>query len=283
MFANILDVATRPAVPIFFMISGYFFLGDASPQRRHFIRILSALVFYSALALAYRYILGYGPPIEDLPLLIVRPAFYHLWFFYAIIAVYMLMRATRVRTDRSAFVVILFTMVAFNPSVVGLPMVRVPPGFLDGNMIYYFGYACIGGCIRQVHIPRWSRGLCAAIYLAASAGIVVATARASSAAGAFDGYFYQYTNSLVIVQSVALFCAVRTTKSTWPFSRLIAELSLPIYGIHALVLDLRIGLGILNGEFSAFLAIPAAFALALLVSLAAGVLIRRADRRNLVH
>ncbi|WP_072053836.1 acyltransferase family protein [Obesumbacterium proteus] len=49
-FANYLDSISRICVPLFFMISGYFFFGEKKPSRKHFIKILSSLVFYSLFA-----------------------------------------------------------------------------------------------------------------------------------------------------------------------------------------------------------------------------------------
>ena len=51
--ANILNSASRVSVPLFFMISGFLFFGERSAQPRHFIRIVSCLLFYSAISLLY--------------------------------------------------------------------------------------------------------------------------------------------------------------------------------------------------------------------------------------
>ncbi|NUW61966.1 acyltransferase family protein, partial [Cronobacter muytjensii] len=89
-FANLLNSASRVSVPLFFMISGYLFFGERSAGQRHFLRIALCLVFYSAVALAYIALLT---PINgelSLKLLLQKPVFYHLWFFFAIIVIYLL-------------------------------------------------------------------------------------------------------------------------------------------------------------------------------------------------
>ncbi len=49
-FANIIDSATRSCVPLFFMISGYLFLGSRAPKFRHILRVVSSIAVYSAVA-----------------------------------------------------------------------------------------------------------------------------------------------------------------------------------------------------------------------------------------
>ena len=87
--ANILNSASRVSVPLFFMISGFLFFGERSAQPRHFIRIASCLGFYSAVALLYITLFTSINPVISLKYLLQKPVFYHLWFFFAIIVIYL--------------------------------------------------------------------------------------------------------------------------------------------------------------------------------------------------
>lgn len=293
MFANIVDSFTRACVPVFFMISGYFFLGDAAPRRKHFVRIVAALAFYSLIALAYRWAIGQDLGFRDLVSIAVSPAFYHLWFFYAIITVYLLMKVVRVRDGGTwTMAIIIAAMLVLNPSVFEMSSLlgrayQAPlPGFLDGNLVYYFGYACIGACFRRFgsapRIPHLGAVL-AALYVVSSVAIAAATFGKSAEASAFVNTFYAYSNNLVVLQSVALFGAIHQSRTTWPLSQIISDLSLPIYGLHALILDTRYGFGLMDRDVSAFVVLPASFFLALAVSAVIGRAVSHVDQGKLVH
>lgn len=293
VFANLVDSFTRACVPLFFMISGYFFLTDTAPRRRNFLRIGTALAFYSVVALAYRWLVGQDISLRTILSIAVSPAFYHLWFFYAIITVYFLMTIVRLREGGAGtMAMIIAAMLVLNPSLfdisaaLGFDVELASPGFLDGSLIYYFGYACIGGCFRRLEPDRSRSGVAVGlllIYVVSSVGIMAATHVASVNAGTFASTFYAYENSLVILQSVALFGAIHQSGNTWPFARRLAAVSLPVYGLHAVVLDRRNGLGVLDMEVSAFVALPVSFVVALAISAALGGAIRRLDRARLIH
>jgi surface polysaccharide O-acyltransferase-like enzyme len=93
--ANILNSASRVSVPLFFMISGFLFFGERSAQPRHFIRIAACLGFYSAVALLYITLFTSINAGLSLKYLLQKPVFYHLWFFFAIIVIYLVSRSFR--------------------------------------------------------------------------------------------------------------------------------------------------------------------------------------------
>ncbi|MFX4994063.1 acyltransferase family protein, partial [Acinetobacter baumannii] len=50
LIANVVDSFTRVCVPLFFMISGYLFFSNKTVKIKNFIKILTALTFYSFIA-----------------------------------------------------------------------------------------------------------------------------------------------------------------------------------------------------------------------------------------
>ncbi len=81
------EFASRVSVPLFFMISGYLFFGDAAPSRA-----ISCVSAYVCFFIAHRtalhcavYLHQYGVSAEKL---LQKPVFYHLWFFFAIAVIY---------------------------------------------------------------------------------------------------------------------------------------------------------------------------------------------------
>src|SRR5471030_564318 len=119
MVANLLNSASRVCVPLFFMISGYLFFGEKSAAKRHFLRIGLCLLFYSVVSLIYIYSLtniGFWPSLEHI---LQKPVFYHLWFFYAIVVIYLLSPFIRVKevTGNYVLVVGVFLGVLANPQL----------------------------------------------------------------------------------------------------------------------------------------------------------------------
>src|SRR5471030_2661030 len=53
LLANVLNSASRVAVPLFFMISGFLFFGHRPAGKKQLLRMACCLLFYSLVALLY--------------------------------------------------------------------------------------------------------------------------------------------------------------------------------------------------------------------------------------
>ena len=294
MFANILDSFTRACVPIFFMISGYLFFSSRSgPRSRHLVRLVSATLFYSSVGLLYRFSAGSDITWKSVVAIFYSPSFYHLWFFYALLPVYLLMMVVRLRgAEPWRLMPVLVLILVLNPSstdilpFLGMNYSVSGPGFLDSNLLAYFLYALLGvliGGLDEKHFSRISLAASLAIYSAASVLIATFTYLETSQAGAFIGKFYEYANAFVVVQAISLFVVFRHCSFHLAGLSLISALSLPVYGIHAFLLEKPGSLGLLAQGFPASAVILMSFVAAVSVSLALGLIIRRADRAGLVH
>ena len=118
--ANILNSASRVSVPLFFMISGFLFFGERSAQPRHFIRIAACLGFYSAVALIYITLFTSISPGLSLKYLLQKPVFYHLWFFFAIIVIYLVSPLIQVKNVSEKMLLALMVVIGIiaNPNTV---------------------------------------------------------------------------------------------------------------------------------------------------------------------
>ena len=118
--ANLLNSASRVSVPLFFMISGYLFFGERSAQPRHFLRIGLCLLFYSTLA--FLYIVFFTSINGELSLrnLLQKPVFYHLWFFFAIIVIYLVSPLIQVKEVSGKMLLALMVVIGIiaNPNTV---------------------------------------------------------------------------------------------------------------------------------------------------------------------
>lgn len=241
--ANFLDSASRVCVPLFFMISGYLFFGERSAQPRHFLRLILCLVFYSAVSLAY---ITWLTPISEgqsLQTLLQKPVFYHLWFFFALIAVYLFSPLIQVKTISPRYAVLLILLVGIiaNPNtpeqltsnVQWLPVNL----FIAGDTIYYLLYALLGRALGVMETDkRWVSWMAGILFLACICAITAGTRRIVEAQGQFHDLWYQYAGPLVFIAAISLFVLFKNCLNQRPLPGLsvIARHSLPVYGFHAL-------------------------------------------------
>lgn len=93
---NILNSASRSAVPLFVMLSGFLLLGKDYPLpdflKRRFTRVLVPAFFWMIAYSIYNFQAGNKPTnwTEAIRGIISGPVHYHLWFIYLIIGLYLL-------------------------------------------------------------------------------------------------------------------------------------------------------------------------------------------------
>lgn len=291
--ANILDSLSRICVPLFFMVSGYLFLGERSPGTKNIVRLVSAIAFYSAIAIAYRFFAGL--PVENqIKQVATSPAFYHLWFLYALVGVYLIAMLLRVReVNLPCALAIGFALFVFlNPQASyffdQVNMTNRGTLALDGVDIYYLLYAIYGALLGRMRINGDNREtrFALGILMACSAATAILTLRHTQSSGEFDSRFYEYNFPFIFGAAISAFALIKSVGSfaSTPVQRtlsLIARLSLPIYGIHALVLDGARRLGLRDFD-NALIDIPLSFTVTLILSAVLGWLIQKLDRKRIV-
>lgn len=285
--ANIVDSATRVCVPLFFMITGYLFLGRRKPGPRHVFRVVASIFAYSILAIAYVWITKGYLPLNRILAMPYEPVFYHLWYLYALLGIYLIASLVTVRTPASvtAITALCILMLVLNDS--GL----APEGSdlaLGGNSIIYLLFAfagfILGNILRTVDPSRTGslRWASLATFCLSIAAIAYFTHKASLAANQFVGEFYNYTHPLVIIAALSCFSWLRLASPGLrlrAFFQRISTHSLAIYGVHALLLDL---LRPIAGtvDHPAGIEMIWMFALVLTGSYLAALILRRADPRQ---
>ncbi|GLR07583.1 acetyltransferase [Mixta theicola] len=288
--ANLLNSASRVCVPLFFMISGYLFFGERSAQPRHFLRIVLCLLFYSAVALIY--ISWLTPISEKLSLLhlLQKPVFYHLWFFFAIITIYLFSPLIQVKPTTARYLVVMVLVVAVlaNPNTADQTTGRfqwLPINlYISGNSIYYLLYALLGRALGTMNTDR--RGvswLAALLFIACVAGISVGTKKELHINGAFSDLWYLYCGPLVFIGALSLFVWFKNCLNQRPLPglALISRHSLPIYGFHALLIHFM-RTHYLDHKQWPLLDITLVFTVTLAGSLLLALALRRLDRHHLV-
>jgi len=289
-WANVLNSASRVSVPLFFMISGYLFFGERSAQPRHFLRIGLCLVFYSVLALLYIWLFTSINLELALRYLFQKPVFYHLWFFFAIVVIYLVSPLIQVRQVKPAMLLVLMavTGIIANPNTVSQKIGGVewlPVNlYINGDTFYYVLYGVLGRAIGTLETQRrrltW---LCAALFAGAVLVISRGTHHELLARGNFADTWYLYCGPMVFIAAASLLVVIKNTLDTRPVPglSLISRHSLAIYGFHAFILHALRTRGL---ELKAWPLLDMAwiFGATLTLSLLLSMGLQRIDRRRYV-
>jgi surface polysaccharide O-acyltransferase-like enzyme len=243
-WANAIDSAARACVPLFFMVTGYLFLKDRAPRPRHLLRVLASIGVYSSLALIVVWIATDRFPLDRIVHILYQPVFYHLWYLYALLGIYLIGSIVNIRPSVSGTSVVVLCILMFILNDAG----ATPFGSvlaLDGQSIIFFLLAVSGAVMGQL-LPTLSSKRQALVRRASFIGfwlIIIAiaylTQGASKAAGQFVKTYYSFSHPLVIGAAFTCFTWLHLAKPPrFIQSALqhISDHSLAIYGVHALVL-----------------------------------------------
>lgn len=288
--ANILNSASRVCVPLFFMISGYLFFGERSAQPRHMLRLVLCLLFYSAVALAY---ITWLTPISEgrsLLKMLQKPVFYHLWFFFALIGIYLLSPLIQVKAVQARYVALLVVVLAVlaNPNTASQSLGRfhwLPVNlYVSGDSIYYLLYALLGRAIGTMETQgRRASWLAATGFIACVIGIALGTKQELKINGAFNDTWYLYCGPLVFIAAISLLVLFKNVLNsrTVPGMAMIARYSLPIYGFHALFIH-YLRTHHYDDMSRPWLDLPWVFGVTLGGSLLLAMVLKRVDKHHLV-
>ncbi len=284
---NIYDSATRWCVPVFLMLSGMLFLNVEKPMPtsriylKYIPRILSALVFWGIFYGIYNLIIlsidGYEAFTAENALDIAKkfifgPPWYHLWYLYAIIALYILTPMFRVfmaaatRKDLE-YVLIVFFLFGLMLPMVKTVLLKIDPTYkINLSIIELTGYA--GYFFAGFYFAKYdiSSKLKYAIHILGVAAVVFTIAITSSisrASGKPDGYWYAYLLPTTMFTSYALFIAFKDVVGKIEFSEkaqsailYLSSCTFGIYLVHDVILKLFWRYGFSASAFDPALSIP---------------------------
>lgn len=249
-FYNFVDSFTRMSVPLFFALSGYIFFYNRAPQGRHFFRLILNIIFYSIISFLYWYFVC-NKQIGDIEFNILKqPAYWHLWFFYYIIQIYLIAVIINYKNISMKYfmltVFVIFTI--FNPKIndifenFGYRFELY--GFFDATTIFFMLYAFIGAAIG--HCDRLSKThhntiitSCFIIFFVSWIIMALGTSYASRAAGVLIEKFYSNSGVLDFLMTITTIVIFKETRKPVLISKIlcnVSKYSLPIYGIHAFII-----------------------------------------------
>lgn len=259
MTAAVIDSCLRFAVPIFFMISGALVFSKPEMNISTFYpnrakRILIPLLFW---ALFYSFVFNQGWPVrEHFKQILLGNPFYHLWFLYAVIGIYLVVpvfyQFLKHSSKRDIEIVlgISFILNTILPMISSKFWVDISGAFsftyLSGSIFYFLlGYYLINYDFKL--FDRIWKVLIG--YIISSLIISVLTVKSSLEQGMHATFYINTLWTLVIVQAASLFVLVKllyqhfnkkdkTDIKGFKLVKMLGDYSMGVYLIHAFILEI---------------------------------------------
>jgi len=262
IIADVYGGIARVSVPLFFMISGFLLLPRSeslgSFYSRRIPKIVIPLVVWSFIYLAW--FCG-GHPGTCTPglvqnLLLVQGTYYHLWFLYSLLGIYLVLPLLRLMvrpdTDRRLLWYFIVLWLIFQPLWTVLQQfwhiyINISAPVATNFLPYFF----LGFLLGEMTLSRRLMLVSSALFVIASPATSLGAYLMTRAAGQFNGFFYDFLGFNVIFASAGAFVLLRWAGETAAFSsprlhaitRSVATTTFGIYLIHILVIEV-IGYGI---------------------------------------
>ncbi len=303
---NLYNTSVRWAVPVFVMLSGMFLLNpdkDVCIRKvygKYVLRILLAIavwgLFYRCTDIAFsRYIrhkeISRNAAIVEILEIPFGTAWFHLWYLYMIIGLYVMTPIYRVFTRYASKKEALYLLAVFALSGICLPflkkiLVMVHPrlalNLYVTETVNYTGYFFAGYYFSKLSLTKRQRKLLYAAGIVAFAVTAVGTAVVSSREGTISELLYENLSPTTMIESVMVFVLARQIWSERNFNertaRIITKLSscaFGIYLIHIFVMRLCDMAGLTATFISPLFAVPLLSAVTFCASLAIILMLRR--------
>ncbi|WP_054743253.1 acyltransferase [Cellulosilyticum ruminicola] len=253
--ANLFNAATRVAVPTFVLLSGTFLLGNPKNKdfpsfyKKTFYKIVLPTFITSLIYMYYVDVLNYGQalisharlsePIRLNPLLIFKgPCFYHLWYMYMLIGLYMvvpLLIRLKERVGMKNFMIIGCIFLAIDMAIIFYNEHFWPIRFVN-----YIGYLILGYCLHYY----FSNCKKHSIFIIIAIGCYLLNALATEFI-VRQGYFettekklilYGHLTPFVLISTICLFIYFMSLPSKDSKLLIFAPHTFNIYLVHAGIL-----------------------------------------------
>jgi surface polysaccharide O-acyltransferase-like enzyme len=254
--ANIYGGIARICVPLFFMIGGYLLLPRSESlgtfYRKRMPKVVIPFIVWSLIYLGWY--CGNHPGICSAPLiqnmLFVQGTYYHLWFMYSLIGIYLILPVLRllVRPEVDQKILwyfiglwLIFQSVLNFANYFGDIKIGISAPLANG----FVGFFIFGYLLGPWTLSRFTVILAAATWILATLATILGTYFLTRSSGKFETYFYGFTTPNVIAASAAAFLLIKSI-SEWTLlavpsarelSRRIAACAFGIYIIHVIIIE----------------------------------------------
>ncbi len=296
LLLDLLDSATRWAVPVFFLLSGALLLDPDRPfSRRGWLRRLGRMALLCLVwSLLYALWDARGAAhldleylLEALILLVRGEVHYHLWFLPALLGLYLLIPPLRALVRGASRRTLWYLVGLWAVFALALPFLCpfLPSGlgrlWLDRlglfNVGGWAGYFLLGYLLRTCACPPRRAG---ALYLGGALGWGVTwlgTLLLSRSAGVFQEAFFSYLTPHVCLTAAALFLLARRLDlgQKNPLWTRLSPLTLGVYLLHPALLEVLLHFGFPDPAWNVAWAVPLQAGAVLALTLGAVWLLRR--------
>lgn len=304
---NAVNGLSRVSVPLFFMVSGIFFLSPKKEVHAQSIftkniwRLAKAFIFWSAVYVLYERI-GETPEVspeavEQTWWEFIRGNF-HLWFLYRLAEVYAIVPILRpITKDKRLiyyFLAVSIIVGILTPTYRQFP-IRSTDTLIDNGINFditlgYAGYMVLGYFLHAYGLPKKIRRFIYVLGGLGAAVTIIGTSVLSLQNGQLDNILYEYLTPNVMAASAAVFLflkqrfADRELKTgTKRMLLKLSQHSFGVYLIHVLIRDLIWRAGWNTTLFTPILSFPLSAVVIALISYALiAVLSRNKWFRNVV-
>jgi surface polysaccharide O-acyltransferase-like enzyme len=242
MEGNLIDSATRWCVPIFFMISGALLLNSKRDFNLLFFlkkRFSKVLIPFIAFSVIYFFINNHDLLLKEFIIKFANNAIAgHLWFFYALIAVYLFSPVLIIFVKLSSKQIQLFILFMWFIFCCLIPFINgvIPSLKINffGPFGIYLGYFLLGYMLFNQSFSEKLRYL---IYLLGAGGYFVTylgthyfTARQE---GNFFPIFYTYNSPNVLMMAISIFVFFKyVCNFTEQYNTILSKISSLTFGVY---------------------------------------------------
>lgn len=249
-FGNIIDSSVRWSVPIFVMVSGALLLGKDEALstffKKRFLKVGIPFVFWVSFYILfnYRHHLDTLTITSFLKEFFSGQPYFHLWFLYMIIGLYLLTPVFRKITKPENKSVMLYFIILWVIISTVIPTIGHYLHYQVGFHFYFFtGFSGLFLMGYYLHVYHLSKIVKYSIYVLAIGSwlfTIVATYYSSRYFNHFDQFWYEYMGFNTVIISVALFIFFKDYLKKWDarLINLISKMSFGIYLIHPIFLAL---------------------------------------------
>lgn len=252
--ANIYDSIVRMAVPLFFMITGVIFLKMKDEPlkvffKKRLMKIVIPLLLWSSVYILFRkYIEGQDiSVVKHIILSFFHSEYYHLWFLYTIVGVYLFIPVLKVFIDNASkklqyyFIFLFIVSAVLIPFITDILTIEIPNYLI--MMQGYGGYLVLGYLLSYIKVDK--KIIWLSIFLIFSGTVITAlgTYHLTLRDNQFNSFLYDNFSVSTMIQAIGFFLLLKYIGEKIVRNMFInkiilltASLSFGIYLIHPIVM-----------------------------------------------
>ncbi|BFK82372.1 acyltransferase family protein [Clostridium baratii] len=242
-----IDSFFRFCVPIFFMISGALVFKKEEINIKSFLINRFNRIVVPVIVWGYAYSFTYNKGmtfIEHTKNVLLGNGFYHLWFLYSIIGIYLITPIIHKFIKNSSkreieYLIGIGLICNFIIPIVNKNFsidlgATLNLNYVSGYLMYFIlGYYLMMYDIKILN----NRKNCTIVYLVSTIIMMLSTLVVSFIEGKYNVLFIQYSWILVVIQSIAIFCLFKSIEFKDDRIIKLSSLFMGIYILHIFILE----------------------------------------------